>query len=106
MPASKRESVSPRKRQLLELLDTPIKFGKIPTAERDVFMAVETEKGIAAALELYDIDPSTPQEAKWCALAMYLLGEHFHGCRSLARQPGGAPKNSSYSYSEITTAFD
>jgi hypothetical protein len=98
--------ISPRRLQLLELLNTPIKFGKIPEDERDAFMAAETERRVNAALELYDIEPSTPAEAKWCALAMYLLGAHFRGCRSLARQPGGAPKNSPQSYSKEITAFD
>jgi hypothetical protein len=98
--------VSPRKRRLLDLLNTPIKFGKIPEDKRDAFMAAETERRINAAFELYDIDPGTPEEAKWPALAIYLLGTHFHGCSSLAKQPGGAPKNSSQSYCEITTAFD
>jgi hypothetical protein len=106
MAATGREIISPRKRRLLELLNTPIKFGKIPAAEREAFMAAETERRIAAALELYDIDRSTPEEAKWCALAMYLLGAHFPGCSSLARQPGGAPKNSRQLYSEIVSAFE
>jgi hypothetical protein len=106
MAAIGRQIVSPRKRRLLELLNTPIKFGKIHAAKRETFIAAETERRIAAALELYDIDPSTPEDAKWCALAMYLLGAHFPGCSSLARHPGGAPKNSWQSYSEIVSAFE
>jgi hypothetical protein len=104
--ATDRNGSRPRKRELLELLQTQIKFGKIPEAEREKFMADETEKRINAALELYDIEPNTPAEAKWCALAMYLLGAHFRGCRSLARQPGGAPKNSRPEVFAELTAFD
>ena len=98
---------SPRKQRLRKLLDTPIKFGKIPDgAEREAFVATETEKRINAAFDLYDIDPATPESAKWITLAVYLLGEHFRGCRSLAKQPGGAPKNSSKHYSRIIADFD
>jgi hypothetical protein len=88
-------------------LDTPIKFGRIPEGpERDAFVMVETNRRVNAALDLYDIDPGTPEAAKWCALAMYLLGEHFKGCRSLARQPGGAPKNAPSAYSRVVDEFD
>lgn len=97
------QKLSPRKAALLKLLMTKIKFGKIPEADREAFIAAETQCRIDAAFEFYDIEPDTPESAKWCALAVYLLGEKFIGCRSMARHPGGAPKNS---YAEIITAFD
>jgi hypothetical protein len=98
---------SPRKQRLRKLLDTPIKFGKIPEGpEREAFVAAETEKRINAAFDLYDIDAATPESAKWMALALYMLGEHFRGCRSLAKQPGGSPKNSSSAYLDALAEFD
>jgi hypothetical protein len=106
MAKAKSRWISPRKEQLRKLLDTPIKFGKISEEERDAFIAAETEKRISAAFELYDIDPSTPESAKWVTLAIYLLGEHFVGCRSLMRHPGAAPGNSASAYSKPIGAFD
>lgn len=106
MARVRRKLVSPRKQRLRKLLNTEIKFAKIPEDERDTFLAAETEKRINAAFELYDIDPSTPETAKWLTLAIYLLGEHFKGCRSLARHPGGAPGNPPSAYSEPISDFD
>jgi hypothetical protein len=96
---------SPRKRALLKLLETPIKFGKIPEAKREAFIAAETQRRIDAAFEFYGIEPDTPESAKWCALAVYLLGEQFSGCRSLAKQPGGAPKNSRTEIDAVLESF-
>ncbi len=96
-----------RKRSLLKLLQTPIKFGNIPAgAKRNAFVRTEEERRIAAAFKFFDIAPETPAEAKWMMLALYLLRARFSGCRSLARQPGGARKNSPHSYAEIIAAFD
>jgi hypothetical protein len=98
--------LSPRKRELRDLLNTQIKLGKIPEAERAAFIDIETKRRINAAFEFFDIEPDTPESAKWCALAIYLLGAHFKGCRSLAKQPGGAPKNSRQEIAAAVANFD
>jgi hypothetical protein len=99
--------LSQRRQRLIELLNTPIKYGKLPEGPaRDAFIRAESDKRIEAAFEHYDIAPDAPAEAKWMALAIFLLGDHFKGCRSFARQPGGSPKNTQSKYAAIVSEFD
>lgn len=99
--------IGPHKQRLLDLLETPIKFGKIPEGpKRIAFERAETDRRIAAAFEFYDIPADSPEEAKWMTLAIYLLGAHFRGCRSFAKQPGGAPRTPQIEYEAIVSEFD
>ena len=81
-----------RSRKYRALLNTPIDLRGVPADQRDEFVRKEVQARWDAAFNLYGISDDTPEVAKWMALATYLLGEHFKGCRELLRQPGGSPK--------------
>jgi hypothetical protein len=78
-------------RKYRRLLDTPIRLRGVPDEQRDEYQRKEVQARWDAAYELYGIPADTAEPAKSIALAARLLGEHFKGCRTLLRQPGGSP---------------
>jgi hypothetical protein len=74
------------------LLNTPIDVRRVSADQRDEFADKEARARLEAAFNLYGIPADSPELAKWQTLAIRLLGEHFKGCRTLIRHPGGSPK--------------
>ena len=94
-------------RKYRKLLNTPIRLRGVPDDQREQVAAKEAQARIDAAFKLYGIPDDSPDAARWMALAIRLLGEHFKGCRILLRQPGGSPKQvGDEDYIKLAEDFD
>jgi hypothetical protein len=94
-------------RKYRKLLNTPIRLRGVSVEQREQVAAQAAQARIDAAFKLYGIPEDTPEVARWMTLAIRLLGEHFKGCRSLVRQPGGSPKLvSDGEYIKLAEDFD
>lgn len=77
---------------LRNFLREPIKAyraGTLETPEGRKAIARETEDRIEALFALYSIPDDWPMDMQWEWLARFLAGEHFPGCKTLNRGPGG-----------------
>lgn len=97
---------------LLKLLNTPIRLRRVPIDQHEQVLKKEEQARIDAAFKLYGISEDINEDpkgetARWMALAFRLMFEHFKGCRSLLRQPGGAPKRvTREEYIKLAEDFD